>query len=322
MFFGVSRMNAHNALLHNAPARRHPRRDPHDHHDHQDHHHRARSPTRDTSPPSDLKSIKKLGEDGQATAELVHSHKHNTLLVLKILKPHHKSSLIEREIHILRDILPKTPHIISFMGAIPSPTNTKLLFGYCPGGDLDQLVKHFHSIGCRPPESLAWHIFEQLAKAVAFLHYGYDEYARDPLSPPPNWRRVVHRDIKPDNIFLRTKFRPSSSSILHSPEKIPPRKDFPALLLGDFGLATTETVSTALASIYWQPPSTTRTPTGDQFVHTARGDVWGVGACIHAMVHDGEGPVRDVPPVWERTEWYYRRRVRGGGICRVIIVGR
>lgn len=128
------------------------------------------------------------------------------------------------------------------------------------------------------PESFIWHVYIQLAEALAFIHKGYDRTDQD----RPDWQAVVHRDVKPQNIFLR---RPTAGQL------------YPDIVLADFGLATTRPRSGeggVCGSLLWQGPEIP--------IHSAAGDCWAVGACIHAMA-TGSPPISAAPRGVAPRKW-------------------
>lgn len=75
------------------------------------------------------------------------------------------------------------------------------------------------------PESFVWHALLGLADGLYFLQTGqsFPSLALD-AHDPSRWRPVLHRDLKPDNIMLRSRDTPGSRKPLY-------------VLLSDFGLA-------------------------------------------------------------------------------------
>ena len=184
----------------------------------------------------------------------------------------------------MNDILGKHPRLIRLYFHDWSPTRTTLFFEYCAAGDLSDLVKAYHrDHGLKIPESFIWHVYRQLAEALAFMHTGYD---RTNTKRPP-FQAVIHRDIKPQNIFIR---KPASS------------RGYPEIVLADFGLATTRSSTDSLCgSFLWQGPEVP--------IHSSAGDCWAVGACIHAMV-TGSPPLKPAPAGVPVREWVVKPEAR------------
>ena len=113
------------------------------------------------------------------------------------------------------------------------------------------------------PESLIWHVFIQLAEALDAMHNRGPE-------------RVIHRDVKPENVFLKSPYRPNHS--------------YPTVKLGDYGSATTKRFSDDAGTWSFMCP---------EIECSAKGDIWALGAVIHTLCH-GFSPVSTARPNWRR----------------------
>ncbi|KAI9871621.1 MAG: hypothetical protein M1830_002680 [Pleopsidium flavum] len=186
----------------------------------------------------------------------------------------------------------------------PPPLRASLYMEYCDLGSVETLLRKYREHSQRPrarayiPEAFIWKTFLELSSALQYLHHGIE--AGGPFIPkdPPAWRRVLHRDIKPANIFLKSG----------------PYLIYPTVVLGDFGCATKygiqdwNDITSIIGTRLWQPPEIPK--------HTARGDVWSLGAVIQALCRLDEGPVGPPPSGADHDSWWMssesRRPKRAG----------
>ncbi|KAL8685838.1 MAG: hypothetical protein Q9218_007514 [Villophora microphyllina] len=233
--------------------------------------------------------VKILGRGGQGDAHLMKSRSTGSLVVCKvIIKCQKKYSRgltynYGDELFFLRNALPPHPRIIHLQSALTSPTQIQLYLDYCNGGDLSSLIFNFNSRYnldtreseySRIPESFIWHVFLQIAEAVAYIHQGYD-YRHPDKELPKDWLSVIHRDIKPHNILLQ---RAPDGDLDHpGPER------YPRIILADFGTALRAgkpgeepTSDEYCGTKAYQPPETPD--------HSQIGDVYSVGAIICKML--------------------------------------
>ena len=131
---------------------------------------------------------------------------------------------------------------------------------------------------------MIWQAFLQIAQALIYLHYGLGGKSSYPNA---RWRRVIHRDIKPANILLRNRITPWKIGNV-------------SLVLADFGLSTTMEDLEDVGTFEFQPP--------EPPPMTERGDIWGLGATIHAMAHENMTPLHSIPTAlpnnfYERQQW-------------------
>ncbi|CZT17809.1 uncharacterized protein RCC_03645 [Ramularia collo-cygni] len=99
----------------------------------------------------------------------------------------------------------------------------KIYMEFCPYGDLAALSDHYKPVmGLRldgfVPEPFAWCVLENLVKAGLLMRQG------DLDQPIQGWEGIVHRDMKPPNLFMAD-----------NPTDV--YRNYPIPKLGDFGLA-------------------------------------------------------------------------------------
>ncbi|USP77685.1 uncharacterized protein yc1106_04959 [Curvularia clavata] len=208
-----------------------------------------------------------------------------TVIVVKVIN---KPPRMSPEIEVLRD-LPAHKSIVKYLGhheGQPSSGEISILFEYCPQGDLFgfrtmSIEKNRYDYS----EPFMWSVYTQLVKAIAFLHKGVD--AEHPRGRD-NWKPIVHRDIKFENIFVKTLGSKDDWSDI-------------VIKLGDFGMAGFYEPSNPNprgfigTTYYWPPEATWQTK-----LLTPKSDVWGVAAVIHELAHNF-GPV--VSPELVEENW-------------------
>ncbi|KAL9008881.1 MAG: hypothetical protein Q9173_006040 [Seirophora scorigena] len=237
------------------------------------------------------KFIRNIGVGGQGHCDLYQNTRNGKYLVCKIMKTHagDTSSSVPREATILMEILDSHRRIIDLQAYAYSSSRTTFWYEWCPKGDLQDLIDAYTKRRAKIPESFIWHAYMQLADAFAYIHTGYDRLTYDGTGPPRNFKPIVHRDVKPPNIFLK----PGRSGAM-----------YPDLVLADFGLATTKSKSGEsgiMGTPAWQPPEIP--------VHTPQGDVWSLGACIHVMA-TGSPPLSSAPRGWKDGDWLEQPQAR------------
>ena len=205
------------------------------------------------------REIRHLGTGGQGECYLVERISDGKKFVRKVSHSFAKRGGKPLEVRILNDVLGPQQRTIKLVEYAMLGKELITIYDFYPGGDL---VSHIPEPGVKQSERFIWWIFLQLADVVAYLHQGYDykhpnRYIRD-------WKTVIHCDIKPDNIFLRE----------HSKDTL-----FPAMVLGDFGIATLAPGE--------HNGGTTRylSPEYKNSGNTKKSDIWALGATIHEMIH-------------------------------------
>ena len=265
---------------------------PHGHHHHHHHHHhkRGRSPSLGEQSALKYRFDRRLGEGGEGHTDLCTRVKDGKKVVRKTFDLIEPKRIGKKPLEaiILEDILPKHKNILKIYSYSLEGNNRIypiITYKYYSGGTLRD---HYSSTN-RPSERFMWDCFVQIADALAFLHYGYDRKRKHPEVAPRGWQRIVHRDIKLDNVFIR---KPISH---HHPH--------PKLVLGDFGCATTNIETYFESTLSYHGP--------EYPYQWAISDVWALGVIIHKLGR-GQGVMVSKPDDFEGTtrEWEKKGRAR------------
>ncbi|KAL8785737.1 MAG: hypothetical protein Q9213_003204 [Squamulea squamosa] len=235
--------------------------------------------------------LKNIGVGGQGQCDLYRRiGQTNRVVVCKVMKRGFELAYNRRgekepaEAIILKEILAPHPLIINLQDF---DTHTFWL-EYCNLGDLQDLCDGYLNHRAKVPESFLWHAYRQIAEAFAFIHHGY---TTDPSIYVPNFQTIVHRDVKPSNIFVRASRY---------------RGEYPDLVLADFGIAITTTSlqrenGYLIGTPLYQPPEVPW--------HSPAGDIWSAGACLHVLA-TGSPPIRSTPKGWDSKKWYQTPEAR------------
>lgn len=134
----------------------------------------------------------------------------------------------EFEMSTLREL--SHPHVVEYIHAFVEhrpKLRASMYMEYADLGTMADVIETKRKYGPYFRESTVWLLASQLTKAVAYLQYGVRDAGSTNIADrrqQPGWIGIIHRDIKPDNIFLQSD---SSRNGYH-------------LLLGDFGQAIRE----------------------------------------------------------------------------------
>ncbi|KAL8662042.1 MAG: hypothetical protein Q9168_008314 [Polycauliona sp. 1 TL-2023] len=243
-----------------------------------------------------------------------------------------RSPQLVRELLLLQVL--NHPNIIRYVDAFIDKSSwhhhrASVYLEYCPFKSAQDLLDRYHKKNQQRPEShhnyipehFLWHIFRSLALALQYLHFGIrpddkrtaeelDAVVRAPQYCEKVWPVILHRDIKPDNIFFRKS--PPIAGFITEPQKVlgifqRQKKIYgvfpqhPKVLLADFGLAIAyndpdwNADRSFNGTLNWMPPELP-----EAFVHS---DVWAVGAIILALCRQmPDGVVKPPPADWTAGE--------------------
>ena len=221
--------------------------------------------------------LKELGSGSEGVAYLLESCSTGELVVRKKFSRFEWEGALPREVVILTKKLGPHRNIVNLIDyrleGDPKSRHKQILTThseYCAGGDLSRYQDG------RTDEDLLWHVFMSVAAALAYMHYGLRSGSRT-VSRPHTEFSVIHRDVKPDNIFLK--------------ERRTADNPFPDVVLGDFGCATLSEYPKKDGDRRYMAPEGSQSP---------ESDVWALGSSIYYMAC-GRLPVDKMPDTW--TKW-------------------
>ncbi|KAL6631210.1 kinase-like protein [Neocallimastix californiae] len=192
------------------------------------------------------------------------------------------------EVNILRDL--RHPNIVKYYERIIDKKNylIYIIMEYCEGGDLSALIQKCRKEKIFIPERFIWLVFTQLVLALHECHYG----TKTDGSPRP---AILHRDLKPDNVFL-------SNNVINS---------YTHVKLGDFGLATiinnpeTDFVQTYVGTPYYMSPELI-----NEQAYNSKSDIWSLGCLIYELC-------MLEPPFQARTQIQLAKKIKEGKILDI-----
>ncbi|KAE9047390.1 Serine/threonine-protein kinase [Phytophthora rubi] len=191
-----------------------------------------------------------------------------------------EKQLIVSEVNILREL--RHPHIVRYLDRVIDKQATKIyiVMEYCEGGDLGQFIKRKKREGSYIEEGFIWHIFTHIFLALKECHRHREGNAIRP---------ILHRDIKPGNIFLDSNNNAK---------------------LGDFGLAKelsseSRFAQTNVGTPYYMSPEMVNEMTYDD-----RSDIWALGCLLYEMATLG-------PPFDATNQLALAKKINAGKFTRI-----
>lgn len=191
-----------------------------------------------------------------------------------------EKQLIVSEVNILREL--RHPHIVRYLDRVIDKAATKIyiVMEYCEGGDLSQYIKRKKREGSYIEENFIWHIFTHIFLALKDCHRHREGNTIRP---------ILHRDIKPGNIFLDANNNAK---------------------LGDFGLAKelsseSRFAQTNVGTPYYMSPEMVNEMTYDE-----RSDIWALGCLLYEMA-------TLAPPFDATNQLALAKKINAGKFARI-----
>ncbi|KAI8591974.1 kinase-like domain-containing protein [Geranomyces variabilis] len=158
------------------------------------------------------------------------------------------------EVNILREL--RHPYIVRYFERHIDRENSMIyiIMEYCEGGDLAAVVRKAKKLGKRFSEDQIWNLLAQLLLALHECHHG----ASGKSGPHPP---ILHRDIKPDNVFLDSQNNAK---------------------LGDFGLSRlmdgSDFARTYVGTPFYMSPELI-----SESAYNAKSDIWALGCVVYEL---------------------------------------
>ncbi|KAF9359817.1 G2-specific serine/threonine protein kinase [Mortierella sp. AD094] len=165
------------------------------------------------------------------------------------------------EVNILKDL--KHPNIVEFLERVIDRENSfiYILMEYCEGGDLASVIRRHKEKSFPIPEEFVWNIMTQLTMALHECHCGMSR--NEETNQPMPRAAILHRDLKPDNVFLDANKN---------------------VKLGDFGLSRSlSNPQKAFAQTYVGTPFYMSPELISESIYDTKSDIWSLGCVIFEM---------------------------------------
>ena len=138
---------------------------------------------------SDFDIQRKLGQGHFGSVYLVKSKKTHKVYAMKEIKSERyrndeQQAEIQKEIKLLENL--DHPHIITYFSSFKENNNVYIVTEYINGGNLESIIKSNIQKNTYTDERKVWDLMIQCLSGLMYLH---------------EKRKIIHRDIKPDNIL-------------------------------------------------------------------------------------------------------------------------
>ena len=204
--------------------------------------------------------LKKLGHGRYGDVWLVERTTDHLKLAMKIINLDAEVE-VDPELNAEVEVLGKLnhPHIVKYHESFVEDSRLYIIMDYAEEGDLRRYMNQLAKSSQFMDEDLVWKFAFQLSQALHHIHT----------------LKIIHRDIKPQNIFLKS----------HS-----------NIMIGDFGISkilqnTEDLARTSVGTPHYVAPEVC----GGKGYDT-KADIWGLGCllyelCTHQKAFDGDNIV-------------------------------
>ena len=183
---------------------------------------------------------------------------------------------IVSEVNILREL--KHPNIVRYYDRIIDKKHSRIyiIMEYCEGGDLNQLIKRCKKTGEFIAEDIIWKIFTQVLLAIHVIHNHKEG-------------KILHRDVKPSNIFLDKDNN---------------------VKLGDFGLSRELSDQSKFAYSHVGTPYYMSPEQIDETKYNEKSDIWSLGCFLYELTTFH-------PPFEAKNQIMLAMRIKSGKVEKI-----
>ena len=132
---------------------------------------------------------KKLGEGNFGYVNIVYSKTNNNIYAMKTIKKQNRTEQdfkkVEREVKLIKNL--DNPHVVKYYTSFRENENLHIIMEYINGINLEKILYDNIKEGKLIDEKTIWNYLIQCLNGLMYLHEN---------------EKIIHRDIKPDNLII------------------------------------------------------------------------------------------------------------------------